>query len=83
MPFDPCSVTAGLKGRDQVFGRRVALGEGAVDRVIRYKRRRGLVRFRKPESRAAHCRGLYARDFRVAQGEIFQGENERSVWIGI
>ena len=50
--------------------------------MIRYKRRRGLVRFRKPESRAAHCHGFYAPDFRVAQGEVSQGKNERSVWIG-
>ena len=68
-----------LKNRDQVLCRSVGLRIDPVDRMIRYKRRRGLVRFRKPESRAAHCRGFYAPDFRVAQGEISECANERSV----
>jgi hypothetical protein len=34
-------------------------------------KRRGLVRFRNPESRAAHCRNFYALDFWLAQAEIF------------
>ena len=55
------------------IGRRgVRLRIRPVVTVNRYKRRRGLVRFRKPESRAAHCRDFYAPDFRLAQVKFFQ-----------
>ena len=50
--------------------------------MIRYKERRGLVRFRKPESRAAHCRDLYGCDFRLAQVEFFHRSGESGVGVG-
>jgi hypothetical protein len=49
--------------------------------MILYKGRRGLVRFRKPESRAAHCRDLYGFDFRLAQVEFFHLSGESGVGI--
>jgi hypothetical protein len=57
---------------NQIRRRGVGLAVGSVNWVNEYKRRRGLVRFRKPDSRAAHCREFYDLDFRMAQAKIFE-----------
>lgn len=71
----------GFENIDQVRMARVVLCKRSVHRMFRYKRRRGLVRFRKPESRAAHCRSLYGCDLRVTQVEIFHLTGEGGVGI--
>ena len=69
--FDAYAAT--LKKLDEIGRRSVGLSVGLVNRLNPYKRRRGLVRFRKPESRAAHCRDFYGLDIRMAQAKFSQG----------
>jgi hypothetical protein len=87
--FDPffgaCRIfdakAAFLKKLNEIGRRSVGLRVGLVNGLNPYKRRRGLVRFRKPESRAAHCREFYDLDFRMAQVKFLEFTCQNPVWI--
>lgn len=73
--------TALMKHLNQIRRRGVRLAVESVNWLNGYKKRRGLVRFLKPESRAAHCREFYDLDFRMAQAKIFEVAGQNAVWI--